>query len=541
MIDQIVLLSGKVSSGKTTLAHFLEKRFGAHIFKTKAYLEEIYPKTEPSRKAMQNRGERLDVTTKGKWVLNGLIRMINKLEESEKDSKPNIVIVDAVRIEKQIKAIRQVYGAKVLHIHLDAPEEDLANRYANRESEGIQEFDSYLKVQQNPTESKVKNLQDIADVVIDTKRCTKDDVMVKAASHLKLYGRENQRLVDVLVGGQYGSEGKGHIASYLAKEYDLLIRVGGPNAGHTVYSEPEKITFHHLPSGTPRAPEAQLVIGPGATVYISGLLKEISENKIECTRLFIDPQTMIILDKDRKMEQGLVESMGSTGQGGGAAAARRILGRKPGKVKLAKDFPSLRPYLRSTCEVLEKSFSDGKKVFLEGTQGTGLSLYHGQYPYVTSRDTTVAGCLAEAGISASRTRKIIMVCRTYPIRVQDAKKGTSGPMSQPITWKEVEKRCGYKKGTLERKELTSTTHRKRRVGEFEWSSLRKAASLNAPTDIALTFVDYLKKENEKARRFEQLDQETIRFIEEIERVAYAPVSLISTRFDYRSIIDRRAW
>jgi adenylosuccinate synthase len=81
----------------------------------------------------------------------------------------------------------------------------------------------------------------------------------------------------------------------------------------------------------------------------------------------------------------------------------------------------------------------------------------------------------------------------------------------------------------------------RRVGEFDWALLRKAATLNAPTDIALTFADYIHKSNADARRFEQLTIPTIRFIEEVERVAAAPVTLISTRFHERSIIDRRAW
>jgi adenylosuccinate synthase len=90
-------------------------------------------------------------------------------------------------------------------------------------------------------------------------------------------------------------------------------------------------------------------------------------------------------------------------------------------------------------------------------------------------------------------------------------------------------------------EKTSTTNRDRRVSEFDWALLRKAAALNGPTDVALTFADYLHKSNEDARRFEQLHLEDIQFIEQIERVAAAPVSLISTRFDFRSIIDRRAW
>jgi adenylosuccinate synthase len=114
-------------------------------------------------------------------------------------------------------------------------------------------------------------------------------------------------------------------------------------------------------------------------------------------------------------------------------------------------------------------------------------------------------------------------------------------MSKEITWREVEKRARRPAGSIRAKERTSTTHRKRRVGEFEWTLLRKAASLNAPTDIALTFADYISRLNQDARRFEQLTPETIGLIEEIERVAGAPVSLISTRFDYRSIIDRRAW
>ena len=92
--------------------------------------------------------------------------------------------------------------------------------------------------------------------------------------------------------------------------------------------------------------------------------------------------------------------------------------------------------------MLEEAFCNRKRVLLEGTQGTGLSIYHGYYPHVTSRDTTVAGCLAEAGISPSRVRKVVMVCRTYPIRVQspEAAGRTSGPMSQEITLEEISRR-----------------------------------------------------------------------------------------------------
>ena len=286
-----------------------------------------------------------------------------------------------------------------------------------------------------------------------------------------------------------------------------------------------------------------MLIGPGAVLNIKDLQKEISDCDVGCERLTIDPQATVIQESDIRAEKQLRESIGSTGRGVGNATARRIMGRGDKTMRLARDIEDLKPYLRDTYRMLEDAFRTGQRILLEGTQGTGLSIFHGAYPHVTSRDTTVAGCLAEAGISPGRVRKVIMVCRTYPIRVEDPKKKgkTSGPMSQEIDWKTVARRSGHDFVELQRNERTSTTDRRRRVGEFDWCLLRKAAVLNAPTDVALTFADYIVKLNERARRFEQLSEETIRFIEEIEKVAAAPVSLIATRFHSRAIIDRRSW
>jgi adenylosuccinate synthase len=484
---------------------------------------------------MQRYGELLDRRTKGAWVCKELIKLTESLDEEA------VLIVDAVRILGQIDAVRKAYGPRVFHIHLEAPVEILAKRYERkRRQKGFREFTSYSEVLKNRTERDVDRLASVADVVIKTDRCTKNDVVVRAASHLGLYGREYSRLVDVLVGGEYGSEGKGHIASHLAREYDLLVRVGGPNAGHKVYQDPLPYTHHQLPSGT-RFSEARLLIGPGAVINPEKLLREIAECKVDSQRLSVDPQAMIIEKVDIDAEEELVKSIGSTGQGVGNATGRRILNRGIGGTKLARDVLDLKPFIRPACVVLDKAFFDKSNVFVEGTQGAGLSLYHGQYPHVTSRDTTVAGCLSEAGISPSRVRKVIMVVRSYPIRVQDPSKSTSGPMSQELTWREIHLRSQVPLSELLKTEKTSTTHRKRRVAEFDWELLRKAASLNGPTDIALTFADYISVKNRDARRFEQLTEETIRFIEEIERVAGAPVSLISTCFESRSIIDRRSW
>ena len=127
-----------------------------------------------------------------------------------------------------------------------------------------------------------------------------------------------------MVGGEYGSEGKGHISSYLAPEYDVLVRVGGPNAGHKVFEDPEPYTHHQLPSGT-RCSKARLVIGPGAVLSVPGLLKEIAECRVDASRLSIDPQAMIIEESDRKREaRTLVQTIGSTGQGVGYARFGRL-------------------------------------------------------------------------------------------------------------------------------------------------------------------------------------------------------------------------
>jgi adenylosuccinate synthase len=516
----------------------LPERFNAYPLKTKEVIASLAPKIEAERGAMQRYGELLDRKTNGAWVCEALARKADALGGEA------LIVVDAVRIMPQIDAIRRAYGPRVVHVHLEAAREVLEKRYARRQRlKNFKEFATYSQLSSSKTEERIGNLAASADVVIQTDRCTKEDVLVRAAAHLGLYGRECVRLVDVLIGGEYGSEGKGHIASYLAREYDVLVRVGGPNAGHKVFEDPEPYTHHLLPCGT-RCSTAKLVIGPGAVLSVNGLMKKIADCGVSSKRLSIDPQAMIIEDSDREREsKSIVKMIGSTGQGVGAATARKVMrGADNTPVRLARDIKEFKPFLQESREVLEAAFRSGQRVFLEGTQGTGLSLHHGYYPHVTSRDTTVAGCIAEVGISPGRVRKVIMVCRSYPIRVQDpSKEATSGPMSQNLTWKEISRRSGIPETELRRVERTSTTDRKRRVGEFDWNLLRRAASLNAPTDIALTFADYIRIENRQAQRFEQLTEETIRFIEEIERVAAAPVSLISTRFDSRSIIDRRMW
>ncbi len=532
----IVLLSGPIASGKTTLCDDLVNHFGFRVFKTRELIETM-SSVPAERRALQKAGEALDSKTKGAWVADALGRKVQELRAEED------VVVDSVRIKQQIDGVRKAFGGRVVHIHLTADREILERRsLARRTRAPIQELASYSDLKQDRTERGVGSLSEYADVVIDAGRCTAKDVSVRVASRLGLYGRRVQPLVDVVIGGEYGSEGKGHISSFLAPEYDYLLRVGGPNAGHSVYEEPKVYVHHQLPSGT-RKCEANLIIGPGAVLSVPKLLREISECRVPVDRLFIDPCAMLIEQADIDFEERTLKGeIGSTAQGVGSATSRKILRTAANpSVRLAKDEKDLKPFLKETLRVLDDAFAHGKRVLVEGTQGTGLSIHHGEYPYVTSRDTSGSGCLAEAGIAPTRIRRTIMVVRSYPIRVQSPKDGSSGPMGIELKWSTIATRPGVSLKELRGNEKTSTTKRKRRVAEFNWSLFRKAVSLNGPTDVALTFADYIRIENRNARRFEQLTPETLRFIEEVECVASAPVSLIATRFDHRSIIDRRAW
>jgi adenylosuccinate synthase len=114
-------------------------------------------------------------------------------------------------------------------------------------------------------------------------------------------------------------------------------------------------------------------------------------------------------------------------------------------------------------------------------------------------------------------------------------------MAIDLTYEQLSERSGIAIDELLKTETTTTTGRQRRLAEFDWEQLRRSTLLNGPTDIALTFADYLNVQNRNAYRFDQLTPETVRFVEEVERVSGVPVSLISTNFNERNVIDRRAW
>ncbi|WP_434172762.1 adenylosuccinate synthetase [Clavibacter michiganensis] len=538
---RVITLSGPVGAGKSTLAIALADELDGVRISTRQMLMDIAVaegfSLEPERRALQDFGVMLDTRTSETWVSDGVLSAKTSRAESVR-----YLIVDAIRTEGQLESLRSRFGAQITHINLTAPSETLSARYEARLESGIRELNSYSAVASNAVEANVSHLSAQADVVIDTSRSSSVDVLTRALSSLGFDSSRQSKLVDIFVGGQYGSEGKGNIAFHVAREYNVLMRVGGPNAGHTVPTDPP-YTHRSLPSGTLANPDARLLIGPGATIRLDVLLKEIEECSVEAHRLSIDPNVMIIEEADIQAEVSLTAAIGSTGKGGGAAAARRITGRNTGAVpvRLAKEVKEIAAYVRDTGQELEKAFRRGERVMLEGTQGTMLSLFHGFYPWVTSRDTTAAACLAEAGIGIQRVRRVVMVVRTYPIRVGNPPDTTSGIMSQEIDWDIIATRSGLDERVLREREKGSVSGSKRRVAEFDWAVLKRAAELNGATDIALTFVDYLDAGNEGARRFDQLTDETIQFIEEVGKVAGSPVTLVATSFDARPLIDRRKW
>ena len=135
---------------------------------------------------------------------------------------------------------------------------------------------SYDQADPIESEDDIKQFREDADVRINVDRSDSGDTYTRVAARLGLFSDPDRKLVDVLIGGQYGSEGKGHIAAALARNYDLVVRVGGPNAGHTVSSESGKYTYHQLPSGA-RDFNGMILLGPGMTIHKDSLAPRFAE------------------------------------------------------------------------------------------------------------------------------------------------------------------------------------------------------------------------------------------------------------------------
>jgi adenylosuccinate synthase len=312
--------------------------------------------------------------------------------------------------------------------------------------------------------------------------------------------------VSIIVGGQYGSEGKGKVSLEVAREHGpdiIAMRVGGPNSGHIAYDKHGvKRVFRQIPvcaaDGT-----SQVVIPAGSYLDVPLLLKEAEELGLSRETLAIDPEARIITDCHRQWEidHELSRNIGSTASGTGAAVLARIW---PGYDDLpdlrAKDDPGLKPYIQETLPLLRKALDAEARVIVEGTQGFGLSLHHGPWPKVTSRDTTAASVLAECGLSPFDVDDVTLVLRCHPIRVA----GNSGPLPGEKDWAQIARESGSNQDLIE---YTTVTQKVRRIGEFNAALVRQAIAVNSPTRIVLNHLDYIDWDvrtgnlTEKARQF----------------------------------------
>ena len=339
--------------------------------------------------------------------------------------------------------------------------------------------------------------------------------------------------LSVVTGGQYGSEAKGKLVSYLACSSSVptsVVRCGGPNAGHTASAPGRSLTLRQIPSGVVDE-RAQLYLAAGMVLDLPVLLDEIGQTHLTPARLHIDPAAILLDETDRLAESGLRDRVGSTLSGTGAATARKVL-RVPG-LRLAAAAPELSPYLGDVSALLNADLDARTPVIVEGTQGFGLSLHHSLvYPFTTSRDTTAAAFLSEAGLSPRLVTDIFMVLRTYPIRVA----GNSGPLAYETDWPTVTKLSGYPRPLSE---FTTVTHRLRRVGRFDLELVRRAVRVNRPTGIALHGLDYLAYQDFGKTSFSDLSATSRTFIDRLESDLGVPVLFLFTGPDAEHIIDRR--
>ena len=293
--------------------------------------------------------------------------------------------------------------------------------------------------------------------------------------------------ISVVIGGQFGSEGKGKVSFYFARKLQAsaVVRVGGTNSGHTVIADNgREYIFRILP--TAAIDSAILSILPsGSYINPEILFNEISLSGLRAENLIIDPYSVIIEDYMIQDEESanLRQTIGSTLSGTGAAVSMRI--NRRGNIIFAKDVEKLRPFICETKKLMRKMLSIGQHIVIEGTQGFGLSpLNSTYYPYCTSRDTTAASFVAEAGLSPLDVENIIMVIRAFPIRVS----GNSGPLPKETNWESIAmSACSDCNLT----EYTSTTKRIRRVAEFDADIVKQAIQVNRPNIIVMNHLDYI--------------------------------------------------
>lgn len=327
---------------------------------------------------------------------------------------------------------------------------------------------------------------------------------------------------DIIVGIQWGDEGKGKIVDRLAREYDVVCRSqGGHNAGHTIWVDGVRYALHLVPSGVLNK-HAINIIGNGVVLSPTSIIEELKQFGNLEGRLFISDKAHLnlpyhsLIDQAKERMKG-DKAIGTTGKGIGPSYADKIsrTGHRVGELlnpeKLAnsivenfknlepvmmalgikiptfeeclKDIleykKSLEPYIADTTQMVWKALGEDKKILLEGAQGTLLDIDHGTYPYVTSSNTVSAGACTGLGISPKDIGKILGIVKAYTTRVGH------GPFPTEDNGKAGDIMADVGK------EVGTTTGRKRRCGWFDAVAVRHAARLNGCDSFALMKLDVL--------------------------------------------------
>ena len=338
--------------------------------------------------------------------------------------------------------------------------------------------------------------------------------------------------LDIIIGAQWGDEGKGRLTDLLAAQAHLVARyAGGDNAGHTVTVGEEVFKLHLIPSGILN-PTALCALGDGMVINPQKLLQEMSQ--LESAGIDVSPRRIMIsanahiitpahraLDEAQELSRGKAE-LGTTRRGIGPAYTDKVARRgiRAGSMQdpvafadrvrqhLAEtqhliqerytfktDFSEqdvedyracaerLRPHLADVSLRIHQVLEKGENVLAEGAQGTLLDLDQGTYPYVTSSHPIAAGALLGLGLAATHLRRIIGVCKAYQTRVG------SGPFPTELEGDLAAQIRGS--GDQPWHEFGTTTGRPRRVGWLDLVLLRYAARINGFTELALTKLDVL--------------------------------------------------
>jgi adenylosuccinate synthase len=403
---------------------------------------------------------------------------------------------------------------------------------------------------------------------------------------------------DLVVGIQWGDEGKGKIVDRLAKEYDFVCRSqGGHNAGHTIWVDGTRYALHLIPSGILN-PSAINIIGNGVVLSPSSIIKEMEQFSNLEGRLFISDKAHLnlsyhaLIDQAREKLKG-EKAIGTTGKGIGPAYSDKInrIGVRVGELlnpaklcdsimdyfeqnraifdildvktpsqsellnELEEYKSKLAPFITDTTQLLWRVLDEeGKRVLLEGAQGTMLDIDHGTYPFVTSSSTVSAGACTGLGLNPKDIGKVTGIVKAYCTRVGN------GPFPSEDLGEEGKKirENGHEFGT--------TTGRPRRCGWFDAVACRYASRLNGCDELALMKLDvldgfsevkvcvayeldgveinYLPQNLESvkpiyksfkgwdkskgARKFEDLPKEAQDYIRAIEEITKTKVGIIST-------------